>query len=81
MLNTTFTAFLSSKGVLQGATDSISKKLNTLTDQYNTASKRIDDTIARYKKQFTNLDKMVSVLNNTSNYLTEQFSNSTKTNK
>ena len=81
VLNTTFTAFLSSKGVLQGATDSISKKLNTLTDQYNTASKRIDDTIARYKKQFTNLDKMVSVLNNTSNYLTEQFSNSTKTNK
>lgn len=42
VLNTTFTAFLSSKGVLQGATDSISKKLNTLTDQYNTASKRID---------------------------------------
>ncbi|MCW6034207.1 flagellar filament capping protein FliD [Pantoea sp. JK] len=81
VLNNTFTTFLSSKGVLQGATDTISKKLNTLTDQYNTASKRIDDTIARYKKQFTNLDKMVSVLNNTSNYLTEQFSNSTKTNK
>jgi flagellar hook-associated protein 2 len=81
VLNTTFTAFLSSKGVLQGATDTISKKLNTLTEQYNTASKRIDDTIARYKKQFTNLDKMVSVLNNTSSYLTEQFSNTSKTNK
>ncbi|MFJ5159769.1 flagellar filament capping protein FliD [Pantoea sp. NPDC088449] len=81
VLNTTFTAFLSSKGVLQGATDTISKKLNTLTEQYNTASKRIDDTIARYKKQFTNLDKMVSVLNNTSNYLTEQFSTTSKNNK
>jgi flagellar hook-associated protein 2 len=81
VLNNTFTAFLSNKGVLQGATDTISKKLNTLTDQYNTASKRIDDTIARYKKQFTNLDKMVSVLNNTSSYLTEQFSNTSKTNK
>jgi len=81
VLNTTFTAFLSSKGVLQGATDTISKKLNVLTDQYNTASKRIDDTIARYKKQFTNLDKMVSVLNNTSSYLTEQFSNTSKNNK
>lgn len=81
VLNTTFTSFLSSKGVLQGATDTISKKLNVLTEQYNTANKRIDDTIARYKKQFTNLDKMVSVLNNTSSYLTEQFSNTSKNNK
>ena len=73
VLDTTFTAYLSSKGILQGATDSISKKLNQLTDQYNTTSKRIDDKIARYKTQFTNLDKMVSVLNNTSTYLTQQF--------
>jgi flagellar hook-associated protein 2 len=75
VLDTTLSTFLSSKGVLQGATDTISKKLNQLTEQYNTASKRIDDKIARYKTQFTNLDKMVSVLNNTSNYLTQQFDN------
>ncbi|KHJ67534.1 flagellar capping protein [Pantoea rodasii] len=81
VLDTTFTAFLSSKGVLQGATDSISKKLNQLTDQYNTSSKRIDDKIARYKTQFTNLDKMVSVLNNTSTYLTQQFENISNSSK
>ncbi|HAU5563800.1 flagellar filament capping protein FliD [Erwinia sp. S59] len=80
VLDTTFTAFLSSKGVIQGATDSISKKLNQLTDQYNTTSKRIDDKIARYKTQFTNLDKVVSVLNSTSNYLTQQFDNMTSSN-
>lgn len=81
VMDTTLSAFLSSKGVLQGATDGISKKLNQLTDQYNTASKRIDDKIARYKTQFTNLDKMISTLNNTSNYLTEQFDNSSSSKK
>lgn len=80
-LDTSFTAYLSSKGVLQGATDSISKKLNQLTEQYNAVSKRIDDKIARYKTQFTNLDKMVSMLNSTSNYLTEQFSNTSSNKK
>lgn len=81
VLDTTFTAFLSSKGVIQGATDSISKKLNQLTEQYNTTSKRIDDKIARYKTQFTNLDKMVSVLNNTSTYLTQQFESTNSSKK
>ena len=81
VLDTTFTAYLSSKGILPGATDSISKKLNQLTDQYNTTSKRIDDKIARYKTQFTNLDKMVSVLNNTSTYLTQQFESTNSSKK
>ena len=74
-LDTKLSDFLSNRGAIQGATDSISKKLNSLTDQYNSASKRIDDTIARYKMQFTNLDKMLSMFNSTSSYLTEQFSN------
>ncbi len=68
-------SMLSSKGVLQSATDGISKKLNALTEQYNNASKKIDDTIARYKAQFTRLDTVISSLNNTSNYLTQQFEN------
>lgn len=80
-LATSMSAILNSKGVLQSATDSISKKLNQLTDQYNQASKRVDATIARYKTQFTNLDKMMSVLNNTSSYLTQQFDSLTKSDK
>lgn len=74
-LGTGLAAMLNSKGVLQGATDSISKKLNALTDQYNNASKKIDNTIARYKSQFTHLDTMLNALNNTSTYLTTQFEN------
>lgn len=75
------TLILSSKGVLQGATDSISKKLNALTEQYNNASKKIDDTIARYKAQFTHLDTIMSSLNSTSDYLTQQFESMSGTKK
>jgi len=69
-------SWLSSTGILQAATDGVSKTLNNLTDQYNAVSTRIDDTIARYKTQFTALDVMISKLNNTSSYLTTQFDTS-----
>ncbi|QGY31751.1 flagellar filament capping protein FliD [Pantoea cypripedii] len=80
VMASSMTSILSSKGALQGATDSISKKLNALTDQYNKASQKIDNTIARYKTQFTHLDTMLSSLNSTSSYLTTQFENMTKSN-
>lgn len=71
---TNITGWLSSSGILQAATDGVSKTLNNLTTQYNAASTRIDATIARYKTQFTALDVMMSKLNSTSSYLTSQFS-------
>ncbi|RVT27445.1 hypothetical protein, partial [Escherichia coli] len=36
-------------------------------------SASIDDTVARYTAQFTQLDTMMSKLNNTSTYLSQQF--------
>lgn len=72
---TSLTGWLSSTGIVQAATDGVSKTLNELTTQYNNTSKRIDSTIARYKEQFTQLDIMVSKLNSTSDYLTSQFEN------
>jgi flagellar hook-associated protein 2 len=36
----------------------------------------IEATMARYKSQFTALDTMVSKLNSTATYLTQQFSSS-----
>lgn len=72
-VGTNITSWLSSTGILQAATDGVSKTLNNLTTQYNAASTRIDATIARYKTQFTNLDVMISKLNSTSSYLTSQF--------
>ncbi|EKD0780289.1 flagellar filament capping protein FliD, partial [Shigella sonnei] len=47
--------------------------LKKLTKQYLSVSASIDDTVARYTAQFTQLDTMMSKLNNTSTYLSQQF--------
>jgi flagellar hook-associated protein 2 len=73
---TSLTGWLSSTGIVQAATDGVSKTLNDLTDQYNTMSTRIDNLVARYKAQFTQLDVLMSSLNQTSSYLTQQFESS-----
>ncbi|WP_158784448.1 flagellar filament capping protein FliD [Pantoea sp. BAV 3049] len=75
-IGSNLTSWLSSTGILQAATDGVSKTLNNLTDQYNNESSRIDDMVARYKTQFTALDVLMSKLNSTSSYLTSQFSTS-----
>lgn len=74
------TDWLSSKGIIQAAKDGVSKTLNKLTDQYNAVSERIDARVAQYKAQFTQLDVLMTSLNNTSSYLTQQFEN-TSSNK
>lgn len=76
---TSITGWLSTKGIVQSATDGVSKTLNTLTALYNTTSDRIDADIARYKTQFTQLDLAISKLNSTSTYLTQQFDTSSST--
>ncbi|MFP2504273.1 flagellar filament capping protein FliD [Buttiauxella gaviniae] len=68
--------YLASDGIINSATSSINSTLKTLTKKYLATSTSIDDTIARYKAQFTQLDTMMSKLNNTSSYLTQQFSSS-----
>lgn len=45
-----------------------------LTKQYLNVSNSIDEVVARYKAQFTQLDSMMSKLNGTSTYLGQQFS-------
>jgi len=78
---TNITGWLSTKGIVQAATDGVSKTLNTLTALYNTTSDRIDADIARYKTQFTQLDLAISRLNSTSTYLTQQFDTSSSSSK
>lgn len=61
------------KGALKAATDGINTTLKQLSDQYDAMSLRVDSTVERYRKQFTNLDVMISSMNNTMTYLTQQF--------
>lgn len=65
--------YLADDGIIDSAQDSINVTLKKLTKQYLSVSASIDDTVARYTAQFTQLDTMMSKLNNTSTYLSQQF--------
>ena len=79
-MSSNLTNWLSSKGIIQAAKDGVSKTLNSLTEDYNNTSTRIDNIVAQYKAQFTKLDVMMSKLNTTSDYLTQQFTTTTSKN-
>ncbi|CSW48786.1 flagellar capping protein [Shigella sonnei] len=65
--------YLADDDIIDSAQDSINATLKKLTKQYLSVSASIDDTVARYTAQFTQLDTMMSKLNNTSTYLSQQF--------
>jgi flagellar hook-associated protein 2 len=73
-INDAITGFNTTNGSLKSAQDGLSQSLKDLSTQYTEEQSRINDTIARYRTQFTNLDLMVSQMNSTSAYLTQQFS-------
>lgn len=65
--------YLADDGVIDSTQDNINATLKKLTKQYLSVSASIEDTVARYTAQFTQLDTMMSKLNNTSTYLSQQF--------
>ncbi|WP_324722678.1 flagellar filament capping protein FliD [Lelliottia sp. JS-SCA-14] len=77
-MSTVLTGMLSTttgkEGIIKNATDGINSTLKSLDQRYTAMEASIDATMARYKSQFTNLDTMMSKLNNTAAYLTKQFS-------
>ena len=66
-------SYTDTNGALTAATKGINTTLDSLSKQYTATSDRIDATIARYKTQFTQLDLLMSQMNSTSSYLTQQF--------
>ncbi|MNN39399.1 Flagellar hook-associated protein 2 [compost metagenome] len=72
-LATEIKGYLADDGIIDSAQDNINATLKKLTKQYLAVSASIEDTVARYKAQFTQLDTMMSKLNSTSNYLGQQF--------
>ncbi len=65
--------YTDTNGALTAATKGINTTLDSLSKQYTATSDRIDATVARYKAQFTQLDLLMSKMNSTSSYLTQQF--------
>jgi len=71
--NKLLTGVLASDGAIKSATNGIDKTLKNIDEKIKTTNVSINSVIERYKKQFTELDKMVNQLTNTGNYLTKQF--------
>ncbi|PQQ39722.1 flagellar filament capping protein FliD, partial [Photorhabdus luminescens] len=53
------------------ATNGINKRLKNLDQQVDRTKQNINETIERYKRQFSQLDKMVSSLGKTGNFLSQ----------
>ncbi|MGO4306632.1 flagellar filament capping protein FliD [Cupriavidus sp. RAF12] len=68
-------------GALTVATDGITATLKQLNDQYNETNDRITATMDRYRAQFTQLDLLVSQMNQTKSYLTQQFASLSSSSK
>lgn len=61
-------------GPLGSVTDGLEKAMKEIEKRYDATETRINATVERYKKQFTQLDLLVSKMNQTSSFLNQQFS-------
>lgn len=62
-----------STGVFKGMTDTYQKNLDRISKQTSVLNTRIDNNMARYKKQFIALDQLLSNMNSTSSSLTQSL--------
>jgi len=74
--NTTLDNIVGTSGSLVTATKSYTSMVSDLKDRETELSDRLTQIEARYRKQFTALDNLVSSLNSTSSYLTQQLKSS-----
>lgn len=72
-LSTTLESFLSSDGRIGAQTDRLQKRLDVIADQTEALDRRMDLMRARYLKQFTALDTLLTQMQGTSNALTQQL--------
>ncbi|WP_077001312.1 flagellar filament capping protein FliD [Variovorax sp. KK3] len=71
----------STGGALQAATEGMKASIKDLDDQYDDMQERVDAKMAIYRAQFTQLDLLVSRMNSTSTYLTQQFASMSNSSK
>ncbi|MHC9086404.1 flagellar filament capping protein FliD [Luteimonas sp. RIT-PG2_3] len=75
-LGASMTALLSTDGPLKSRDDSLAERTKQLTRQRDALDRRMTLTEARYKAQFLALDTMMTKLQSTSTFLTQQLSSS-----
>jgi flagellar hook-associated protein 2 len=74
-LDAMLTPYLQSGGVFDGRNDSIKASIADIDDQRQQLNDRLTELQDRYTKQFNALDTLLSQLQSTSNFLTQQFAN------
>jgi len=65
--------FIGANGKLSNATAGVNSTLKTLDTRYAATEVSVEAKVARYRAQFTQLDVMMSKMNATTSYLTQQF--------
>ncbi|SCB92040.1 flagellar filament capping protein FliD [Gilliamella intestini] len=65
--------FIDSDGMIDSATNGLNTTLKSLDKRHDQVSNSIEQTIDRYRTQFTKLDILINSLDSMSNYLTTQF--------
>ena len=67
-------SFLDSDGILGSRTLGIQGRIDDISDSRETLERRMETLEIRYRNQFNTLDTLLSQLQNTSNFLTQQLS-------
>nr|WP_281387977.1 flagellar filament capping protein FliD [Undibacterium seohonense] len=79
-LSSLVSGFLGASGTIQNTTSGVNQNIKNIGKQREVLNSRLFDVEARYRAQFTALDKIVSNLNNTSSFLTQQLNALTSSN-
>ena len=72
-LGSTLEAVLKDGGALDAVSKGVEARIKALGERSTRMEESIAATIERYRKQFTQLDLMLSEMNATTSYLTQQF--------
>ncbi|WP_456267421.1 flagellar filament capping protein FliD [Kushneria sp. AK178] len=72
-LDTSVSQMLTTNGAIGSAEAGLENSIKSLEARSERMQETIDRTVDRYKKQFQQLDSLMSQLNNTQSYLTQQF--------
>ncbi|HEY9192371.1 MAG TPA: flagellar filament capping protein FliD, partial [Methyloversatilis sp.] len=74
-LNSLMSDMIDANGLISSRTQGLAASVKTIQNQSDVVSKRLTAIEARYRKQFTALDSLMSSMTATSNYLTTQLAN------
>ncbi len=72
-LNQSLDQMLGDRGLLDNAKRGLETRLSSLADRFERMERSIEKTIDRYRIQFGQLDSMIATMNQTSDYLFQQF--------